>query len=131
MRLKLGLVVVVGVQVGGRALPTIFPMRYTTQSGALAGCRQALSPTTSFLSLFRFLPFRSTFLPVSKPPCQPSFLSCFPSPHLLFFSFPVSFLWKAAFRHRWHLNGTQSSSPLPSYHSALRLDPETSVQGLR
>lgn len=87
MRLKL--VVVVGVQVGGRALPTIFPMQYTTQSGALAGRRQLSLPYFFFFpSFLHFLPFHPTFLPLSqKKRCPPLFSpsSCFP-PSLLFLS---------------------------------------------
>lgn len=76
-----------GCKLGGRALPTIFPIQYTLQSGALAGCHQ-LSPlrllwhpppfTSPFSILLFFLVLLSTFPPyfLSIPTLLPIVIIC-------------------------------------------------------
>lgn len=58
----LGWVAAAGVQVGGRELPTIFPMQYSTPSGVLARSRLfsplrllSFHPSINFLSILLFL----------------------------------------------------------------------------
>lgn len=88
-------VVVVGVQVGGRALPTIFPMQYTMQSGALAGRRQLsnLRLILLLLSFPSFPYFFSSWVSFSLP------LSTIP-PSFLPFSIPLPVVFLSAVESR-------------------------------
>lgn len=72
--------------VGGPALPTIFPVRYAEQSGALAGRRRQRAPLRLCLPPPLFLPFRPTFLPLTTA-APVSCPSDFPPSLLHFFLF--------------------------------------------
>lgn len=138
---------VVGVQVGGWALPTIFPMQYAMQSGALAG-RRRLSPLRLCLPSFSFPSFLSYFSSSHNYcPCLLSLLLSTIPP--LFLPFPfllpavlLSVLTASESRQlllvmtslqtsaQWHHNNFRNSSLLPSlYHFQHML--KTSVRGLR
>lgn len=78
MRLKWGWWWWWGCKLGGRALPTIFPMQYTMQSRALAGRRQ-LSP------------LRLLSLPLSFPSFPSYFSSSVSHNHCVRLLFPLAF----------------------------------------
>lgn len=115
-----------GVQVGGPALPTIFPLAIHHAVWSAGRLPRVLSPSSSFLSLLHLLPFHPTFL-VSKLPCLPSFhyatffssfscsSSCCPPfcPQChgkLTVTFGNESLQTSA---QWHHNKSKNSSPLP------------------